>query len=182
MNQIIFGNFNYYNLLTQVIGIIGIIFNFITFQQNTNKRIVAFQICASAAFVIHFFMLGAVTGAVLNIFGILRNIVLFNRNKDWAKGKYWLYIFCAVYIITGIVTFQNIFSILPTVGMLFGTVAVYIVSPKKTRIVSVGCSVSWLSYNAISFSIPGIITEVLNLISIGISMYKYDYKHLDQRS
>ena len=59
----------------QGIGIIGLLFAVISFQKNSSKGILLFQILASTAFILHFLLIGAYTGSALNFIGVVRNLL-----------------------------------------------------------------------------------------------------------
>ena len=71
----------------QAIGFIGMAMLFISFQQKENKKIYFWQIIGVSLFTVHFAMLGAYTGALLNILGVLRAVVFYNSEKKWAQSK-----------------------------------------------------------------------------------------------
>ena len=174
-----------YMLAAQAVGVLGLAMNFLSYQQNTNRRIVGFQIFGALFWTGHFIMLGAVidgayTGAVMNIIGLLRNCVFFLRRGDnkpnWASHVAWLYIFCALYVVTGILTYDSLVSLLPIAAMIFGTVALFVMNPKMTRRLALACSVGWFSYDVLVFSVAGLVSEIFTLSSIIIAMVKFDFR------
>jgi hypothetical protein len=178
-----------YLIITQAVGFIGLAMNFISYQQNANRRIVGFQILGALFWMIHFIMLGAVvegayTGAALNLIGLFRNVVFVCRPETpqedgkphWASRKAWLYLFCLMYVIAGIVTYDSPVSLIPSAAMIFGSIALYLIDPKKTRRFALACSAGWMTYNIFSFSIAGFTSEVFTITSIIIAMFKYDFK------
>jgi len=68
MNQLVFGNVTWFMLLAQMFGVFGLIMNFFSFQQNTNKRIVGIQIFGALFFSIHFLamMVGTIALFLIN--------------------------------------------------------------------------------------------------------------------
>jgi len=181
MNQTLIGNITYFILLTQAIGFIGMIMNFTSYQQNTNRRIIFFQIIGALFFCAHFFLLaqnepGAYVGSALNGIGFLRNAVFWFRPKKWAENIIWLYIFCISYIIAGVITWDSYISLLPVVGMLIGSYGLFEKNTTKTRRLMLGCSISWIIYNTLTGSVPGFVTEVFTISSIVIAMYKFDFR------
>lgn len=176
MHEIVFGTVTWLDLLAQAIGFVATGFMFLSYQQNTTKRIIGVQIISGTLFCVHFLLLGAYGGAVANVLGILRNIVFFNREHAWAKSPFWLYGFCAAFVVSGLLTWQNLFSVFPIIGMILGTLALYSVNPKITRRVSLGCSSNWLIYNAVNRSLAGALNEIIAICSILIAMYKFDSK------
>ncbi len=90
--------------------------------------------------------------------------------------KIWLYFFAAVYIVSGIVSWKNIYSLLPIIGVLMTTVAYWIRDAAVTRKLVVPASIFWLIYSIAVFSIPGIITEAFILVSVITAIIRYDIR------
>ena len=163
-------------LIAQGIGFIAMFLNILSFQQNTNKRIVGVQIFKFMFFSVHFFMIGAYTGAALNLLGLFRNAIFFCRPRKWASNKLWLYFFCVLYIVSGMLTYTDLIDVFPIFGMLCGTMAVYATNPKITRRFFFAGSFGWMVYSGVNFSAAGFITAILTIVSIIIAMVKYDFK------
>ena len=175
MNELI-ANLTPYIIITQAVGLIGMAMFFISYQQNTNRRILAFQILGITFFLFHFTMLGAYTAAAINIIGLVRNFVFFCRPRKWASHIAWLYIFCALTVLAGILTFDSFISILPTAAVIFGTVALFMINPKTTRRLSLICVAGWFSHNILVFSVAGMISDIFATSSIIIAMFKFDFR------
>ena len=58
-----------------------------SFQLNKHKHIMLVQIAATALFGLQYFLLGAYTGLALDIVGVLRDIVFYNKDKKWASSS-----------------------------------------------------------------------------------------------
>lgn len=163
------------NTIAQIIGIAGLIFAIITFQNNSHKGILFYQIIATIFFTIHFSLIGAFTGAAMNLLGGARNAVFYHRDKKWANSKIWLYIFLTIYIIAGILTWKNIYSILPVTAMVVSTVGVWIKNPKLTRFIVLPTSPCWLIYNLVSSSYAGVLAEIFIFSSIIAAIIRFDF-------
>lgn len=161
--------------IAQGVGVIGLCLAIISFQKNTNKGILLFQIMASLTFTIHFILLGAYTGAVMNFFGAARNTIFFSREKGWANNKNWMYLFIVIYIIAGIITYKNNYSLLPMAAMILSTVGLWVKTPKYTRLIMLTASPCWLIYNIVNASVAGILTELFALSSLLTAMVRFDY-------
>lgn len=164
------------NVIAQIIGAVGLLCAVLSFQQRTHRLIVVFQILSCSAFCVHFTLLGAYTGAILNLIGVLRSIVFVNKGKRWADSKIWLVVFCGMSIAVGVATWNNIFSALPIAGMICTTVAFWVKTPKYVRLIAFPSSPLWLIYNLINNSYAGVITEVVNMCSIITAMIRLDYR------
>lgn len=165
----------------QGIGIIGLLFAVISFQKNSSKGILLFQILASTAFILHFLLIGAYTGSALNFIGVVRNLLFYyigsrrrNKSENHANKKLWLYLFIVIYIIAGSLTYKNFYSIFPIVGTIFSTVSLWIKNPKYIRLVMLPSSPCWMIYNFVNMSIAGVMTELFVMSSLIVAMLRFD--------
>ena len=164
-------------IFAQILGIVALCCSVCSFQQNNHKRILFFQILSGTLFTIHFTMIGATLGGVLNLIGTFRSIVFYNKDKKWANGTKWLYIFSGIFIITGIFFWEGYISLLPMVSMVISTVCFWVTNPKKVRLLMLPASPLWLVYNLINKSIGGFLTESFVLCSVIVGMIRFDFKN-----
>ncbi|MDD3036253.1 MAG: YgjV family protein [Candidatus Saccharimonadaceae bacterium] len=171
-----------YEITTQAIGFLGMTMMFIMFQQNDRKRILLCQILGTCFFCIHFYLLQKYTGSALNLIAAVRAVIYYNRDKKFFGSVIWLWIFVAISIVSGILTWEGMISVLPTIAMIIGSVSVWVEKPRTIRILSIIPSPMWLSYNIVGHSLPGIITEIFVMTSIAISIIRYDILKKEQKS
>ena len=174
------------NITAQIIGIFGLAFNALSFQQKSKRALIIFQLFGGLLFSIHFLMLGAYTGFLLNALCVFRAIVYSRKNLKPKPMMIWLCVFTLLYFISYALTFtvfnveitpfNAIIEFVPIVGMCFVTISFGMTSAGKIRTFSTINSCSWLVYNIVHYSIGGIICEVLSLISIVIGIIRYDLK------
>lgn len=162
------------NFIIQAIGFVALFFVFISFQYNDRKKILGFQVISACLFCAHFFLLGALTGSIMNFLSIARNSVFYNRGKKWANSIVWLFGFIIIFILGGMCTWQGIVSILPIMAMTFSTISLWSKNPKATRLIMLGGSPCWFIYDVINKSIPGIFTEIFVLSSLLIAIFRFD--------
>ena len=163
-------------LIVQGVGFIAMFMHIISFQQNTNKRIVGIFMIGSMFWCCHFVLLEAFTGAAITGLGIIRSFVFFFRPRKWASGKFWLYLFCTAYIISGILTYDSIVSIFPVIASIFITIGFYVTNPKLTRRFALVSSFGDVVYAAFVFSVAGILADSFSVVSIIIAMFRFDFK------
>ncbi len=168
--------------MAQFIGIIAFCLAVWSFQQNEHKKIVLLQLLANICFALHFYMIEAYTGALLNLIGAVRSVVFVCKDKKWASSNWWLVFFSLICIAAGVYTWNGIPSILPIIAMVLTTVAFGIPNPKLTRLVAFPSSPLWLIYNLINQSWGGLATEVFNMLSILIGMMRFDRKKSDDKN
>ncbi|MBE6782890.1 MAG: YgjV family protein [Ruminococcaceae bacterium] len=165
----------------QIIGFIAMAIIVISYQQKSHKHILTFQMVSGLLFTVHYILLGAYTGAIMNLLGAFRSLVYANRGKKWASGVVWPIVFSIGFLISGIFTWNGIFSIFPMIAMLMSSVVLWIEQPKINRMFSLPTSTCWLIYNIKEMSIAGIVTEVFVLTSIIIGILRLDIKRKEKK-
>ena len=171
-------------IIAQGVGILGMIANFLSFQQKKQKGVVAFQFFAALLFAVNFLLLKAYIGALLNVIGVIRAIVFVNREKLKADRVGWLIFFVVAFSSTYPLVFtvfnkeptlkNFIIELLPVVAMILSTISFRLTKAKDIRRYGLFSSPMWLIYNCFCFSIGAIISEILNLISIIIGIIRFD--------
>ncbi len=162
--------------IAQGIGLAGFCVAVASFQKNSQKGILTFQLISSTLFCIHFALLGAAVGAMLNGIGIVRAFVFSHKDSAWAKNRAWLVFFCALCVAAGALTWENWLSVLPILGMIFTTAAFWVENPATVRRVSLPSSPCWLVYNAFNHSWAGVMTETFIMCSILVAMWRYEWR------
>ena len=158
--------------IAQGIGFIGMALVFIAFQQNEKRKILWIQASAGAVFVLHFLLLGAWTGMGMNLLEIPRNMVF--AKKEIKNQVLWTVLFITAFIVLGIFTWESPMSLFPITAMCLSTVAFSLKNPKHIRFCSLPVSALWFTYNIISLSIAGALTEGFCLLSILIAIIRFD--------
>jgi len=174
-------------VIAQAVGLLAMAFNIFSYQQKTRERAIAFQLCGGGLFAINFMLLGATTGAILNVVSVIRAIVFLNREKFNANHPAWLMGFIAASFASYFATFAFLgkeptvvnltVELLPVIGMAATTLSFRLTDAKAIRRYGLISSPSWLIYNICCFSLGAIICEVLSLCSIVIGMLRLDQKN-----
>ena len=159
-----------------LVGVVALVVALASFQQNVPKRMVICQLISNTLFVIHFFMLGAVVGAAINLMSAARSLIYAQTDKKWAMHPVWTFVFVLISVLIAIFLWEGYVSLLPVVASVFYTISFRIKTSKLVRLVSLPSSPCWIIYNAIKGSIPGIITEAYVIISIAVGMLRHDRK------
>ena len=173
-------------IIGQVIGIIAMAFNIYSFQFKTSNKVIVCQLFGGLLFSTSFFMLGSVTGGLLNAVAVLRAVVYRFEEKFHAKHIGWLIFFIALFVGSYVMTFtvfdtafkfpHIVIELLPVVGMTASTISFRLQNAKAIRRYGLICSPSWLIYNIIGGAIGATICEILSLCSIFIGMWRHDFK------
>lgn len=175
-------------IVAQVFGILGMIANFVSYQQKQQKRAIACLFFAAVLFAINYLLLGedAYAGALLNGIGAIRAIVFINGEKLKSEHPAWLIgfimAFATVYPLIFLAfdrepTTKNlIIEVLPVAGMILSTISFRMKKAKYIRRFGMFSSPMWLVYNIFCFSIGGIVSEIFNLASIIIGTIRFDIR------
>ena len=173
-------------LVAQILSIVAMCIALLSFQQKKQRKILLLQFCSSTLFAIHFYMLGALTGCLLNLIGVFRAAVFANRGKKWADHIAWPLLFCASFVGVYLLNFtllglkatpvNLLIQLLPTLGMFATTVSFRMKKASQVRVFSLISSPLWFAYNAITLSIGGMLTELFVMVSIIIGMLRLDIK------
>lgn len=164
--------------IAQSIGVVGMIFCCASYQGRTPKQILTRQSIAGVMWAIHFFILGANTGACLNLLGSGRNFVYVNNGKKrWASSIAWpigLAVICvAVAVWSGLFNGEGWRCVLSMAAQALACFVLRSQNAKLIRYLSVLISLLWLIYDALAGSIPGTLCEIINQVSLYIAIFRY---------
>ncbi len=160
-------------LIGQIISIIATVLTFISYQTNTDKRIISLQTGATSLHCVAYLLLGASSGFALNIVCIVRNLCYFFFNNK-PKLKFMLsVIFAAVLVIVGIFSWQGPLSLFMIFALPINTIILSLGKPQLLRKSILLTSSSILVYNSIVFTIGGIINEMIAIISSVIGIIRF---------
>lgn len=166
------------NLFAQLFGVASMILLFITYQLNSRSKILFCHICLSVCWVIHYGLLGAMSAMVINIICFLRNVIFFVSGQK-EKEEHSLtstVIICAAEIAATLFIRNSPLDFLALMGAPLQTVALYMKKPVYIRILMLMASPLWLIYDHFNGSYAGIVTEIIVMISIIVSIVRYDLR------
>ena len=169
------------NNLAFVIGIIAVTFYLLGYLQKKRKNIILFNVTSRILYIVQYIFLGAFEGAVLDVAGTVSSVVAQKKEVPFIKRhiKFAIVVVNLFIVAMGLVTYKNLYSILPIIGVLLHTGAFWIDNEKTIRRISFLGSPFWLAYNFICGAYGSCIGDILSMVSIAISMYRYDYKKED---
>ena len=124
---------NFVTILGQIFGIIAVILGFICYQMNSQKKILIAQTATALTFCIHYLLIGATSGLVMNILAIFRNLAYYHRDKKIFSGKKCPIFFAVVMGIAGILSWQDYYSIFVVLGLVINTLCFSLPNPQDIR-------------------------------------------------
>ena len=162
------------DIAAQIVGVAGIVFSLFSFQFAKRKHIMLFQMLASLLFSTQLFMVGAITGGCLDLISFVRTLIFSNNEKNWAISKNWLFGFIVLMLVTGFFTWKDGWSILPIIGSILSTIALWMTKEKYMRLISLTVGPCWLVYNLATGAFTGALNEVFAMTSIVIGLIRND--------
>ena len=174
----------WFDIFIQAVGIVAMAINSLSYQRPTQKGILRMQLISSLLFGFHFGVIGAITGSILNVIGAFRAVVYGNRDKKWARSRWWIVLFILLYLAAYVLTFTAfgkeatpgnlVLEFLPVMGMTVSNISFLLDNERKLRGLALINSPLWMIYNGINKSIGGTVTEVISLISVIIAIIRFD--------
>ena len=162
-------------ILAQIIGAIILVCVVVALQQKSKTKVLMGYMIANVLFIIQFLLLEAYVGAIIYVVNTIRTIVFYYFKKKDMKPSVWvLIIFMIACIISGIVAWENIYSIIPVVAAIMYTYSMWQDNLKVFRIMAVIALIGWVTYNFVSMAYTGALTEIIHLTSAIVAIVRYD--------
>lgn len=164
-------------ILGQIWGVIAMILIVLSFQFKDAKRLFLIQVCSCLLFTLHYLFLGlggdsaAYSGMAQNIVGLLFRVSLsLSDKRKWLMSPLVMAGLCALAAVVAVLTYPGrLIALLPVIANFACIGCMWTKKTDVMRLTQVSViSPLWLIYNIVTFSIPGILTESFNLVSIGI--------------
>lgn len=163
------------NLAAQLIGVVALIIIVISYQFNDRKKLVFLQFFSGIFFSVHFLLLGAYTGGIINIVGVIRAAIYYYKGKyNWSSTILWPFLFSVSSLIIAIFTWQNLLSVLPAIAFTCTSVALWTQNTRATRFFCLCSSLFFIIYNFASTSYAGVLTEAIAVCSLLIAVVRFD--------
>ena len=158
-------------IIGEIIGVLGIIVNFLIYQQNDRKKLLKVKLLSDITWCLHYGFISAFSGMAVTTVGAIRETTFLltdeNENK---RRKRFLIAFTALACVTSILTMKDWFGLLPAVASIIAVFSYWQQKPKLTKILGVPISLVMLFYDIMRFSIMGMANEILTLISVTVSL------------
>ena len=155
--------------IIQLIGILGFGLTCITPLWKTTKHMLIIGAIASGLFVIHYLLLGAISGAIIDVVNALRCILAAYYPKTWVK---WLF-YSAPFIIL-ILNPIDIPNTCVCIASLINTISSFKTNAQTMRILDLSSIPFWTYYNLINFSYAGLIANFVGFVSYCYSIHHYE--------
>ena len=161
-------------IISQIFAFSALIVSLVAFHRKKKVDLLKTSLIGNVLDIIHYLLLGAYNGCLTKILAFLRNSFVIYKDKRRIKSEVYLVVFLALYIAVSIYTYKNVFSILPSISAIIYLIALWY--GDELLIKRVGCFgyFLWLLYNIFVFSVVGIISNIVSIISTFIAAYNQE--------
>lgn len=171
---------DWYSILAQGIGILGMICNIVSFQTKKNFWLFFFQCLGTVFFSINFIMLGSYSAAILNVLAMIRALILLSGNR--LHRPYMHILLQTANIAAVCFTYSSYLSLLTLAAQIVQTEAHWTNNGKIIRFSQLFfCSPLWLIHNTVVFSLGGILGEAFVIISTVVSLIRFGADGFEKR-
>ncbi len=161
-------------ILAQVLALFAILFWVISILLKNKKNILLMQVIANGIYGIEYLLLGAFSAASMNFLSFLRLLVYyFYALLNIKMPKWILFVFIALVLLFGIITYDGLISLLPIIITVLYTYAFWQNNLNVARIIYIVAAIIWIYYNYEVGAYVGIIGNILEIITGLISLIKY---------
>ncbi len=165
-------------LMPQLIGIAAVALFLLSYQMKHRRGIIVTNVVSRALYILQYLLLGAYSGAVLDVLGMISSIVAERKHLNFVKRHSRLVFLTMnlIIVIAGVaiaVAEKSWLDILPVMGVILHTSAFWLNNEKRIRMVSLLGSPFWFAYNFLSRAYGSAIGDILTMVSIVIAMIKY---------
>lgn len=165
-------------LIANAVGVVAVALFLLSYQQKTRKNIITLNALSRALYILQYLLLGAYSGAVLDVLGIAVSLIAQHKTAPFiARHQRGIVIgINLLFLVAGVVFYQNIFSLFSLTGVMLHTNAFWMVDERKIRIVSLSGSPFWLVYNLAAGAFGSATGDLLSILSIVTAMIRYDIR------
>ena len=165
-------------MVAQIVGITAVGLYLFSFQLKRRHHIVFVTCISNCLYVLQYFLLGAFSGAFLDIISTISSFFAGKKNVPCFK-RYVRYItFATILLIVGVgLTFtivqKNWIELLPVGGAILQTSGLWFDNEQTIRKFALAGAPFWLIYNFLSQAYGAALGTLLTIISIIVALLRY---------
>ena len=168
-----FENMDWAMLIGQGLGVVAVILGFITYQMKSPKVLLIINMITCGVFCLHYLLIGAISGFVMNGMCMIRNVVYTNRDKKIFASPVWPFVFAVIMLIAGLVTWQDWNSLLMVSALVINTLALSLKNAQHIRFSLLLTCPLVMIYDVLLNSYGGIAFEAMSIVSAIIGIIRF---------
>lgn len=162
-------------IIAQTFGILALIILALSLNKNSKKHLLKYQTLSNLCFAMQYLFLNAYSGFSSFAMAILRNHI-YSKYKNGKVPKEIVFAFISATVFLSLISFQNIFSLLPVIGVCTYTYSLNLKKLKYARFAELFASVLCVLYSLIVHAYTGIIGLSFEALMVSIAIYRFDIK------
>ena len=165
-------------IIAQAFGILGLIFNVISFQAKRNKILFVCQALGGLSFAMNFILIGDIASCLFNVMNLVRGIIFIKSKKKVSEIILVevLYVACFAFSLSRIWGnwFDIFLSLLTFLALVILSFVMWKGNPRHIRYIQLGISSpAWIVNNIFHFTLGGLLCEVFSICSVVISLIRF---------
>lgn len=164
-------------IIAQAFGLAGLVCTITANYQNKKDKLLIFQILANLLCFIQYVLLNALAAASSFFVAINRCLIFYGFDKKGKnKSKLVLVFFSILIVILGLLSYKDLFSLIPIITAIFYTYGVWQDDLKKFRIIAFVVPITWIIYNVHVGAYVGVILTIIEAAATLVAIIKMDIK------
>ena len=161
--------------IVQFLGVISLIIGVLMVQQKKKENLLILMASLFVVLAIQYALTGKITGLVVAIIIITRSIVyLIYAKKGLTPNVYVLTFFMVILAVVAVVTWQNIFSLLPPMATMAITWGTWQNNMKFNRLTLLFGKVCFAVYALIAGMYTAMLGHGLEVLAVSYAILNYD--------
>lgn len=163
-------------LIANGVGLVAVVLFVASYQMKRRNGIIVCNSVSRALYILQYVLLGAFSGAVLDVIGLLSSMLAARKDTPLMKKLRIpvLILINASMLVATVLLYETVWDVLPFIGVLLHTTAFWLTDEKKIRALSILGSPFWFAYNAHSLALGSAAGDIFTIVSIGIAILRYD--------
>ena len=160
-------------LLSQICVIISVIILGTTYFLKDKVKILILCLVYCIFYGIHYLLLGAITGSLMNLISFLRNLCFYRNSKKSKKNsKVVLYVLFLITCFFCIISYDDVFSLISLTASLLSTYSIWQDNVKIYKFLAIPVSICFIIYAFHINSVVAIATEIVLLVTEIVAIFK----------
>jgi len=163
-------------LFIQLFGFVPSFLTLISMHFNDRRKVLALHCINALLFIIYYSMIGASTGVVINVVGLVRAIVCSFNDRKWASHKAWFVLFLVCFAVSPLLGWDGLHTLLMVAAMILTTFGLWTRDLRRTRLLMFCAGPLILLYDVFAGAWSPAIVDVVISISFALALWRFDIR------
>ena len=162
-------------LASQIVGVFAFSLYLVSYWQKDRRTLLTLSVIECILFAIQYFLLGSMTGAIINLVGILRSSTFMYKDKNNFMKSYTMpSVIHLLYFLNAIFTWEGYITLIPTIASFMKCHTMWQNNTKTIRRNGIPIQILWLIYGIYLNSYVSIFFQIVLIISIAVAIVRLD--------